>query len=158
MLPGAFSGLGALAHFLHWSIFRLGSISIFWSISSLCVLICFKYFLIYVLRLNVSQSNQKNSELNQIFMHNFLCQNDKIFIKIFKLWQVFVYNFLFQNVPTNFKLCTADALKALLSKNRFYFFFSSSDMQKFQHLLGCYATSINSSFKSFFKHFISIIA
>ena len=36
-------------------------------------------------------------------------------------------------------------LIALLSKNWFYFFFLSSDIQKFHHLLGCHAIGINSS-------------
>ena len=47
-------------------------------------------------------------------------------------------------------------LKALLSKNRFYFFFSffsSSNMQKFHHLLGCHAIGINLSLMFFFKFF-----
>ena len=43
------------------------------------------------------------------------------------------------------------ALKSLLSKNWFYFFFSSSDMQKFDHLLGCHAIGINSSLIFFFS-------
>ena len=43
-------------------------------------------------------------------------------------------------------------LKAL-GKNRFYFFFSSSDMQKIHHLLGCSAIDINSSSNFFFKFF-----
>ena len=44
-------------------------------------------------------------------------------------------------------------LKAL-SKNRFYFFFFSfSDMQKIDHLLGCSAIDINSSSTFFFKLF-----
>ena len=39
--------------------------------------------------------------------------------------------------------------KALLSKNRFYFFFfKSSHMQKFHHFLGCHVISTNFSFKS----------
>ena len=44
-------------------------------------------------------------------------------------------------------------LYALLNKNRYYFFLSSSDMQKFHHLLGCHAFVINSSLISFFKVF-----
>ena len=36
-------------------------------------------------------------------------------------------------------------LKSLLSKNRFCFFFLSSDRQKFYHLLGFHAIGINSS-------------
>ena len=39
--------------------------------------------------------------------------------------------------------------EALLRKNWFYFFFSSSAIQKFNHLLGWHATSINSLFISF---------
>ena len=35
--------------------------------------------------------------------------------------------------------------KGLLGKSRFYLFFSSSDTQTLHYLLGCYATSINSS-------------
>ena len=33
----------------------------------------------------------KISELYQVFMHNFLCQNDKIFINAFELYQVFMW-------------------------------------------------------------------
>ena len=40
--------------------------------------------------------------------------------------------------------------KALLSKNRFNFFTSTSHMHKFHHLLGCYPIGINSSL-IFFK-------
>ena len=36
-------------------------------------------------------------------------------------------------------------IKKLLSKNQFYFFFASSDMQKFYTFLGCHAIGINSS-------------
>ena len=38
---------------------------------------------------NFLKKSDKNFELYQIFIYNFLCQNDKIFIKIFELYQVF---------------------------------------------------------------------
>ena len=48
----------------------------FWFISSLSVLNCFKYFLIYMLGQNVSKKlDKKNFELYKVFKHNFLCQN-----------------------------------------------------------------------------------
>ena len=37
--------------------------------------------------------------LYQLFVNNFLCQNDGIFKKIFELYQVFTHNDLCQNVP-----------------------------------------------------------
>ena len=40
-------------------------------------------------------------------------------------------------------------LKALLRKNWFYFFLSSSDIAQFQHLLGCLTMDINSSLITF---------
>ena len=33
---------------------------------------------------------KENFELNQFFTHNFLCQNDKIFINNFELYLVFL--------------------------------------------------------------------
>ena len=86
--------LGALAHFVPWVVFGLGIISTFWAISSLYMLNWFRYFLIYILRQNVSKSDKKGFELYQVFTHNFLCQDDKIFINIFELYLVF----LWQNV------------------------------------------------------------
>ena len=44
-----------------------------------------------------------------------------------------------------FNALKLSTLKGLLGKSRFYLFFSSSDTQTLHHLLGCYATSINSS-------------
>ena len=46
-------------------------------------------------------------------------------------------------------LYTTHALKALLRKNWFNFFFLMLCMQKFHHFLGCHTTSIDSSFNSF---------
>ena len=55
--------------------------------SSLYVLSCFKYFLIYILRQNVSKiKTRKIFELYEVFVYNFLCQDDKIFIKIFQIY------------------------------------------------------------------------
>ena len=121
--PGVFLGLGVLACFAPWGIFGLGSISTFWTISNLYVLNCFKYFLIQILRQKVSKLDKKDFELYHLFTHNFLCQNDKLFIKMFELYLVF----LCQNVSI-LPLCTTDALKVLLYKNWPYFFFLSSDM------------------------------
>ena len=108
------SKLGLLAHFAPRSIFCLGSISTFWTISSLYVLNYFKYFLVYILQQNVSKSNKKDFELYQVFMHIFLCQN-KDFWTISSACLTKCLNTL--------KLYISDALKALLIKNWFYFFF-----------------------------------
>ena len=110
---------GVLAHFAPWGIFGLGSISTSWTMSTLYVLNFLEYFLRYIFQQNVSKSDKKDSELYQVFTHNFLCQNDKIFIKNFELYPVF---FLTKCLGTS-KLYTTDVLKALLSKNWFYFFF-----------------------------------
>ena len=40
------------------------------------------------------KSDKKDFELHQVFTNNLMCQNDKIFTKIFELYLVFVYNFL----------------------------------------------------------------
>ena len=57
------------------------------TLSSLCMLSCFKYFLIYILRQNVSKiKTRKMFELCEVFVYNFLCQDDKIFIKIFQIY------------------------------------------------------------------------
>ena len=61
------------------------------------VLNCFGHSLIYILGQNVTRkSDKKNFEHYQVFIHNFLCQNDKIFMKIFELY--LALNFLWQNV------------------------------------------------------------
>ena len=64
-----------------------------------------------------------------------------------KIWTRTILHayFLGQNCLGTSKLYTTDALKALLCKNRFYFFISFSDTQKLHHLLGCHAIGINSS-------------
>ena len=67
---------------------------------------CFKYFLIQILRQKVSKLDKKDFELYHLFTHNFLCQNDKLFIKMFELYLVF----LCQNVSI-LPLCTSNALK-----------------------------------------------
>ena len=72
------------------------------TISSVYVLNCFKCFQIYILE----QMSPKRPTR--------------------KLYQVFMYDILWQNVPILLncsKSYTADALKALLSKNWFYFVF-----------------------------------
>ena len=65
--------------------------------------------------------NQKNFlfELYQIFMYNLLCQNDKIFTKILSYIKSLCGK-KFQYSQILYKL------KALLSKNWFYFFFHIS--------------------------------
>ena len=65
-------------------------------------------------------------------MHNFLCQNDKILIKIFEQYEVFGWK--------NFSVKISSIS-----------FFSSSDMQKSHHLLGSHSIDISSS--PFFKCF-----
>ena len=77
-------------------------------------------------------------------MRNFWCQYDQIFTNIFELYQVFVAKG--SNIT--------DALKASYLSNCsvklvLFLFFSSSDMKKFHHLGGCYATSVNSLFNYF---------
>ena len=66
--PGVFLGLEVLAHFTLWGIIGLGSFSTFWTISSLYVVNCFKYFLVYILEQNVSKSDKKNFKLYQVLM------------------------------------------------------------------------------------------
>ena len=89
----------------------------FWTISSVYVLNCFKYFLMYILGQNVSKnqtrkilhyiklfqivlniyfgikclkkSDKISLALYQVSTYNFLCQNDKTFMKIFGLYLVF---------------------------------------------------------------------
>ena len=59
---------------------------------------------------------EKNFEQYQVFMYNFLRENDKIFIKISGLYKVFVW----QNVSIHYKYYSV--------KITFTSFFSSSDM------------------------------
>ena len=104
------------------------------------VLNCFKYFLIYFgqnisyFGTNVPKKirQEKNVELYKItrYSQRFLNYIKTLSDKMFQYSQI-VYT-----------------QKALPSKNRFYFF-SSSDKQKFNHLVGCYTLSINPSFHSF---------
>ena len=100
---------------------------------------CFKYFLIYILRYFVSKSETKKFELYQVFTHSFLRQNGKIFIT------TYTTSLCVPKCSNTSVLYTTDALKALLRKNRFYYFFLSFDMQKFYHLLRGHAIGINSS-------------
>ena len=79
-------------------------------------------------------------ELYQVFV----CQSYQMFTKISELYQV---------TKCSISILTLDTLKALLRENPFCFFFSSSDIQKFHHLLGCHANGINSPHLSFFKYF-----
>ena len=46
----------------------------------------------------LKNSGKKNFELCQVFTHTFMYQNDKILIKIFKIYLVFIYSFLLQSV------------------------------------------------------------
>ena len=97
----------------------------FWTISILHVLICFKYFLKYILGQKISKSQKDNVGLYQVFTHNFLCRNGKIFWAISSL--------LVKKCLGTSKLFTVDVLKALLSKNWLYFF---------SHLLACKNSTI----------------
>ena len=86
-------------------------------------------------------------------MYDFLCQNDLIFTKIFELRSL--YDKMFQYSQTVY------TLKVLLSKNWLYlFFFSSSEMQNFRHLIGCHAIIINYPFNSLLSalHFSNILS
>ena len=94
----------------------------FWTISSLYVLNCFKFFLRYYFGTNYLKILKKNFfEPYQVFMCNFLFQNDKVLIKILEVHQFFMRQ-MFQ-----YYWCT---LKALLCKNWFYFFFLISHHSK----------------------------
>ena len=64
--------LGILVHFTPWGI-GLRVINTFLTVSSLSMLNCFKNFLIYILRQNVSKSEKKDFELYQVSTHNCLC-------------------------------------------------------------------------------------
>ena len=115
----------------------------FYIISCLCVINCFKYFIINTLGQNVKKkSGKKNFEPNQVFMHNFVCLNNEIFTKIFELCQVNVAKYF-----NTSKFYTSDAHYSI--KTGSITFSSSFDMQQFHHLLRNHATSINSSFNSF---------
>ena len=84
---------------------------------------------------------------NTYFGTKCLKKSDK---KNVELYQVLMYNFLRQNATV--LLYYWYALKAWVSKNRFYFFFfSSSDTQKVHHLSACHAIGINSSLIFFFS-------
>ena len=63
----------------------------------------------------------------------------KMFLKYIKSSSVILYGKMFQYFQIVYYWCT------LLCKNWFYFFFSSSEMQKFQYLLGCQTIGITSS-------------
>ena len=86
-------------YYIFWNIlFQKIKQEKFWTISSLCVLNSFKYFLVYILGQMFQKVRQENLskfikifQLYQVFMHNFLSQNGKIFIKIFELYQGFVW-------------------------------------------------------------------
>ena len=120
MSPEIIFGLRILTHFAPWDILGLESISIFSTISSLCVINCFKYFFNIYFGQNVSK-NQIGKTISSLHVVKY---------------------------PFTLKLYT---LKALLSKIC-SIFFSSSDMQKFQLLLGNHAIGISSSL-IFFKCF-----
>ena len=92
-----------ISTFPPWDIFGLESISTFWTISSLCVLSCLKYFLMYILGEIVTKLDKKN-----------------------------YINFSFFQIHYSVRI-------------GYISFFSSSNMQKFHHPLGCHATGINSS-------------
>ena len=86
----------------------------------------FKYFLIYVSGQNVPKKSDKKKirkenqtrKIYQVFIHNFLCENDKILIKIFEQYQIFIAKCFNTSI-----LYTTDALKVLFNENWFYFFF-----------------------------------
>ena len=128
----------------------------FWTISSLHELNCFRYFLIHILRWNVSKkSGKKNFEPYLVFrcwiVLNFSwyvlgCLDPK---KSDKKKPLNYIKSLCQKCFNTYILYTIDALKALLSKDWFYFFFLISDKKKLHHLLACHTISINSSFNSF---------
>ena len=65
------------------------------------------------------------------FMYSFLYENNKIFIKIYKLYKVFEW----QKILTHYKHYSV--------KIGSISFFSSSDMQNFHHLLRCHTIGIN---------------
>ena len=65
-----------------------------------------------------------------------LCQDDSIFTKIFELY--LVSNWLDMHKDFNCQNVSRPS-------NQLYFFYSSSNMQKSHHLLGCHATGITSS-------------
>ena len=73
--------------------------------------------------------------------------------KNFEIYQTFMHNFLGQKCPNTPILCTTDAHFYNPSvKVGSISFFSFSDMQKFHHLFGCHAIGINYSL-IFFKCF-----
>ena len=129
----------ALAHFqskIH---------KMFYTISSLYVLNCFKYFLIYTLTHFVPKKwDKENFELYQVFRCKFLCQNDKIFIKIFGLYQVFVWQYI--------SILLMD-IKSITCKKNLCFFFLIFWHAKIHHFLKCHNIGIYSSL-TFFNCFV----
>ena len=101
--PGVFLGLGVLAHFELCQFFKCWIVLnifyyIFWNkmsqnqtrkilnyIKSLCAELFLIFSNVYILRQNIPKSNKKIFGLYQVFTHNFLCQNGRMFIKIFVL-------------------------------------------------------------------------
>ena len=116
-----------------------------WTISSIYVKFCMSKWLDIHIEFELYQifvcQNDKISikifELYQVFV----CQNGKIFIKIFELYQFIVW----QNVS----MLLIRILKSIFIKIG-SISFSISDMPKSHYLLGCHAIGINSSL-IFFK-------
>ena len=125
------------------------------------VLNYFKYFLTYICL--KKKLDKKMFELYQIYMCYIVLN---IFIYFFKYtfsdifsknirpekfwtYQVFIHNVLFQNAPILPYI--TDALKALLSKNWFYYFFLIFCHAKVPSSSRRHATIINTSFNPFLK-------
>ena len=117
-------------------------------IETLCLLGVLKHF--------EHKKVYKDLELYQVFMYNFLCWIDLNIFKHFdqKILQENSYTIF---VPKCFNTPTLYTIDAHFynpsQKIGFISFSSSSDTQKFHHLLGWHATGINSSFNSFLSDF-----
>ena len=78
----------------YWSISTFSSLEIFLSLGVLAHFALYQFFTYwivlnifqYILEQNFSKSDKRDFELNQFFTHNVLCQNNKIFLKIFELY------------------------------------------------------------------------
>ena len=121
---------------------------------------CFKYFQIYILGQISQKRIGQEKKLNYMkssciiflvkmtrYLQRLLNYIKSLCVKITRYSQRFLNyikslcNKMFQHFHIIY------TLKPLLSKNRFFFsFFSSTDMEKFHHLVRYHATSINSSF------------
>ena len=114
----------------------------FWTMSN-----CFKYSVIYILGY-WSKKNQIRKIVN--FYKDFSIISSLHVFSVPKRQDIHKYFWTISNLCVAKFFNTTDAHSNYFSvKIGSISYFSSSDIQKFHHLLGCHAISINSSFNSF---------